>query len=110
MGGKEWFVMSVEQQYADVTTGALTALERSAELWKKCATQADGAGRGGIETTVAGPGRGDGPVFRVPAARNGNQYEGLSKAELTDLLAQRDLPRNGTNDELVDRLVDADTR
>jgi hypothetical protein len=34
----------------------------------------------------------------------------LSKAELTDLLAQRDLPRNGTNDELVDRLVDADTR
>ena len=29
------------------------------------------------------------------------RYEGLSKA---------DLPRNGTNDELVDRLVDADTR
>jgi hypothetical protein len=38
------------------------------------------------------------------------RYEGLSKAELADLLAQRDLPRNGTNDELIDRLVAADTQ
>ena len=37
--GKEWFVMSVEQQYADVTTGALTALERSPELWKQGTTR-----------------------------------------------------------------------
>jgi hypothetical protein len=38
------------------------------------------------------------------------RYQKLTKAELTDLLGQRDLPRNGTVDELVDRLVDADTQ
>ena len=38
------------------------------------------------------------------------QYQDLSKAELTDLLGRRDLPKNGSVDELVDRLVDADTR
>ena len=30
------------------------------------------------------------------------------KAELADLAAQRDLPKTGTVDELVDRLVEAD--
>jgi hypothetical protein len=37
------------------------------------------------------------------------RYDELSKAELTELLAQRDLPRNGTNGELIARLVEADT-
>ena len=31
--------MSVQEQYADLTTGALGALERSAELWKQGATK-----------------------------------------------------------------------
>jgi len=38
------------------------------------------------------------------------KYQGLSKAELTELAASRDLPKTGTVDELVDRLVDADTK
>jgi flavin-dependent dehydrogenase len=38
------------------------------------------------------------------------RYQDLTKAELADLLGQRDLPRNGTVEELVDRLVDADTQ
>lgn len=37
------------------------------------------------------------------------RYQDLSKAELTDLLGERDLPKNGTVEELVDRLVDADS-
>ncbi len=37
------------------------------------------------------------------------RYEGLTKAELSDQLAQRDLPKTGTVDELIDRLVAADT-
>jgi DNA-directed RNA polymerase beta' subunit len=37
------------------------------------------------------------------------QYEGLTKAELSDKLAERDLPKSGTVDELIDRLVAADT-
>jgi SAP domain len=38
------------------------------------------------------------------------RYESLTKAELSDLLAQRDLPKTGTVDELVERLVEADSK
>jgi hypothetical protein len=36
------------------------------------------------------------------------RYEGLTKAELSDLLAQRDLPKSGNVDDLIERLVEAD--
>ena len=36
-------------------------------------------------------------------------YEGLSKAELSDKLAERDLPKTGTVEELIERLVSADS-
>ena len=36
-------------------------------------------------------------------------YEGLTKAELSKQLAQRDLPKSGTVNELIERLVEADT-
>ena len=35
-------------------------------------------------------------------------YEGLTKAELSDLLDKRHLPKTGNVDELVERLVEAD--
>jgi hypothetical protein len=38
------------------------------------------------------------------------RYAGLTKAELSDLLAQRELPKTGNIDELVERLVEADSR
>jgi SAP domain-containing protein len=38
------------------------------------------------------------------------RYEGLTKAELSDLLAQRDLPKTGNIDELIERLVEADSK
>jgi hypothetical protein len=38
------------------------------------------------------------------------KYQGLSKAELAEQAASRDLPKTGTVDELVERLVDADTK
>jgi SAP domain len=38
------------------------------------------------------------------------RYEGLTKAELSDLLAKRGLPKTGTVNELVERLVKADGR
>src|SRR5579862_1053428 len=38
------------------------------------------------------------------------RYEGLTKAELSDQLGQRDLPKTGTVDELVERLVEADSK
>jgi len=38
------------------------------------------------------------------------RYEGMTKAELSDLLAKRGLPKSGNVDELVERLVEADSR
>jgi hypothetical protein len=38
------------------------------------------------------------------------RYEGLTKAQLSDLLAKRDLPKTGNIDELIERLVEADSR
>lgn len=37
-------------------------------------------------------------------------YTGLSKAELAEELGDRGLPKSGTVDELIDRLVEADTK
>ncbi len=37
-------------------------------------------------------------------------YEGKTKAELSDLLAERDLAKTGNLDELVERLVEDDTK
>jgi hypothetical protein len=38
------------------------------------------------------------------------RYEDLTKAELSDLAGKRDLPKTGTNDELIERLVEADSK
>jgi len=37
------------------------------------------------------------------------RYQGLTKAELAEKLAERELPKTGTVDELIDRLVSADS-
>jgi hypothetical protein len=37
------------------------------------------------------------------------RYEGMTKAELSEQLARRELPKSGNVDELIERLVDADT-
>ena len=38
------------------------------------------------------------------------RYESLTKAELSDLLAERGLPKTGNVDELIERLVEADEK
>ncbi len=47
---------------------------------------------------------------RQAHARAHARYEGLPKAELSDLLAKRDLPKTGNIDELIERLVEADSK
>lgn len=42
-------------------------------------------------------------------ARAREPYEGLTKSELADRLAERELPRTGTVEELIERLVQADS-
>jgi hypothetical protein len=43
-------------------------------------------------------------------AKARERYEGLTKVELSEQAAKRDLPKTGTVDELVERLVEADTK
>jgi uncharacterized membrane-anchored protein YhcB (DUF1043 family) len=38
------------------------------------------------------------------------RYEGRTKGELTELLAERELPKSGNIDELIERLVEADSK
>jgi hypothetical protein len=38
------------------------------------------------------------------------RYEGLTKAELSDVLERRNLPKTGNVDELIERLVEADSK
>ena len=38
------------------------------------------------------------------------RYEGRTKAELSDQLAKRELPKTGSVDELIERLVEADSK
>jgi SAP domain-containing protein len=38
------------------------------------------------------------------------RYQGLTKAELSDLLTKRQLPKTGNSDELIERLVEADSK
>jgi hypothetical protein len=57
----------------------------------------------------------DGSSHHVVQARQAHEkarerYEDLTKAELSDLLGKRDLPKTGTNDELIERLVEADNK
>ena len=47
---------------------------------------------------------------RERARQARERYEGQTKAELSDQLAQRDLPKTGNVDELIERLVEADTK
>lgn len=47
---------------------------------------------------------------REAHAKAREPYEGLTKAELSDQLAERGLPKNGNVDELIDRLVSADSK
>jgi hypothetical protein len=47
---------------------------------------------------------------RQAHGRARERYQGFTKAELSDQLARRQLPRSGTIDELIERLVEADSK
>lgn len=62
---------------------------------------------GGSRTARAGRSSGSMPGRPRETARQ--RYQGLTRAELGDKLAERELPRTGTVQQLVERLVSADT-
>ena len=74
--------------------------EKAAETAREQAAKADQA-----EKELARQAR---QAEREHARAARQRYEGLPKAELSDLLAKRDLPKTGNIDELIERLVEAD--
>ena len=50
----------------------------------------------------------EGERSRKVHQRARQRYQGMTKSELSDLLEKRDLPKTGSHDELVDRLIEAD--
>lgn len=52
----------------------------------------------------------EGEQARRAHKRARERYEGLTKAELSDQLAKRELPKTGNVDELIERLVEADSK
>jgi len=60
-----------------------------------------------------GPGPGSQRIEREEPKKDQEKareaYEGLTKAELSDQLAERGLPKSGNIDELIERLVSADS-
>ena len=90
---------------------------RSRQAERKLAKQAEQAAReqataaGQAENELARQARqAEREHARQAHKRARTRYEGLSKAELSDMLAQRDLPKTGNIDELIERLVEADSK
>jgi hypothetical protein len=82
--------------------------ERAESMEKTAARQADQAEQVQAELARESS-RLEREQARQAHQRARERYEGLTKAELSKQLAARDLPRTGTVNELIERLVEADT-
>ena len=85
----------VREQAESVGHIVVDQAERAAELVTEQAEQAEKAAR---------------EQAKQAQEKARERYDGLTKAELSDALAERDLPKSGNVDELIERLVDADSR
>jgi hypothetical protein len=87
------------ERYFDFVQRTVDINRRVAVRWEKAAGTMSGAVR--EKAGLAGD------VVREKARQ---RYEGMPKAQLSDLLARRDLPKTGNIDELIERLGEADNR
>jgi SAP domain len=82
--------------------------ERAESFEQAAARQAEQAEQAGQELAREAQ-RLEREQARQAHQRARERYEGMTKAELSKQLAQRDLPKSGTVNELIERLVEADT-
>lgn len=85
----------VREQAEKAELAALEQAEKAEQAEKELARQARQAER---------------EQARRAHERARERYEGQTKAELSDLLAKRELPKTGNVDELIERLVEADSK
>jgi hypothetical protein len=83
----------VREQAEKAEQAALEQAEKAEQAEKELARQARQAER---------------EQARRAHERARERYQGLAKAELSDLLAKRELPKTGNVDELIERLAEAD--
>ena len=100
----------VRDQVQSVSDTAKDELAKFADAQREQAEQAEQAEReaerGQVREARAAERQKDRQERRVAQER----YQDMNKTELSDELARRELPKTGTVDELVERLVDADTK
>ena len=95
----------VAQERAE--SAAVVVRERAESFEKTAARQADLADEATQELTREAH-RLERERARQMHQQARERYEGMTKAELSKQLAERDLPRSGTVNELIERLVEAD--
>ena len=95
----------VKDQTEKVASVATDQAKKAEELAKKQADEAEQIQKEQVRQAKAA----ERAEARAAHAKAREQYEDLTKAELADQLSERGLPKSGTVDELIERLVSADS-
>jgi hypothetical protein len=97
---------AVREQFQSVSDVARTGVDTVEKAAREQAEQAEQAERQRVRDAA----KAERQERKAAQDKAREQYQGLTKAELAEQAAQRDLPKTGTVDELIDRLVEADTK
>jgi gas vesicle protein len=95
----------VSEQVDAVADLAVTPARQAEELADEQAAQAEEAANEAEREAK----RAERAAAKQAKERAREPYEGLTKAELSDQLTERGLPKTGTVEELIERLVSADS-
>ena len=98
------------QRYFDVVQLTVDINRYLTVKWVQAAGRLTGVVRAQAEKAEQERAREARKAERQQARQARERYEGQTKAELSDQLAARDLPKTGNVDELIERLVEADTK
>ena len=98
------------QRYFDVVQLTVDINRYLTVKWVQAAGRLTGVVREQAEKAEQERAREARKAERQQARQARERYEGQTKAELSDQLAARDLPKTGNVDELIERLVEADTK
>ncbi len=96
----------VREQVASVSELARTGADTVEQTVRDQADQAEAAERQQVRDAA----KAEREARKEAHDKARERYEGLTKVELSEQAAKRDLPKTGTVDELVERLVEADTK
>ena len=100
----------VEQAERELARQARQAERKQAERAEQAARERAGKAQQAERELARQARQAEREQARLAHERARQRYEGLPKAELSDRLAKRELPKTGHIDELIERLVEADSK